>query len=468
LWWGHRIPAWHCRNCHTITVARETPATCPQCHSTELEQDSDVLDTWFSSGLWPFSTLGWPDNTADLRTFYPTSLLITGFDILFFWVSRMITLGIEMTGEVPFREVHMHGLVRDAEGKKMSKTKGNVVDPLQIMDQFGTDACRIGLLLSAAPGSDIALKEDRLESSRGFANKLWNASRLLFMNIERSRVSTWRRGEFPSTYIEDAWIHAGLNRTIRTVTEALGQHRYHEAAHEIWHFVWHEFCDWYLEVKKLRFSEGSGEDQHWTAALNVYETTLRLLHPFMPFVTEELWQRLVQALPAPGHARSISLEAYPTALPAGQEDERPFVLLRDVVKGAREQRAGRKLDLKTEFPTVLKLKTHSFSAEDLALISKLTRLSLKQEPGPDLETAFELRIEAKTAGEDGALSADARARIEKENVTLQRNIDNTSRQLNDPTFTGKAPEHIVTGMREKLAAYQAQLENNRKSLEAHV
>ena len=197
LWWGHRIPAWHCRNCQQITVARTAPATCPHCHSTEVEQDPDVLDTWFSSALWPFSTLGWPDETEDLKTFYPTSLLITGFDILFFWVSRMIMMGLECTGDVPFREVHMHGLVRDAERQKMSKSKGNVVDPLELMDRFGTDAARIALLISAAPGADIALKEDRMEASRAFANKLWNASRLLFLNMERSGVTEWTPGTRP-------------------------------------------------------------------------------------------------------------------------------------------------------------------------------------------------------------------------------------------------------------------------------
>ena len=197
LWWGHRIPAWHCRNCGQITVARETPATCPHCHSTELEQDPDVLDTWFSSGLWPFSTLGWPDETDDFKTFYPTSLLITGFDILFFWVSRMIMLGLECTDDVPFREVHMHGLVRDADRQKMSKTKGNVVDPLELVDRFGTDALRIALLLSAATGADIALKEDRIEAGRSFANKIWNASRLLFMNMERSGVTKWTPASLP-------------------------------------------------------------------------------------------------------------------------------------------------------------------------------------------------------------------------------------------------------------------------------
>lgn len=468
LWWGHRIPAWHCRVCARTTVARETPLSCPSCHSTELEQDSDVLDTWFSSGLWPFSTLGWPDDTLDLRTFYPTSLLITGFDILFFWVSRMIMLGIEMTGEAPFAVVHMHGLVRDAEGKKMSKTKGNVVDPLEIMDRFGTDACRIALLLSAAPGNDIALKEDRLDSARAFANKLWNASRLLFMNIERSAVKSWKRREIPVGFIEDAWIANRLNRAVEVVNEALGQHRYHEAAHEIWHFVWGEFCDWYLEVKKLRFNEGSGEDEHWTAALNVYETTLRLLHPFMPFVTEELWQRLMQTIPGAQHAKSISLEQFPAPM-AVHASSGPFSMLQDVVKEAREQRASRQLDVKAELPATLKMKGEGFGEADLGLIGKLTRLRLQQQANQGIETAFELGIEAPVQdGASGGLSPEARVRLEKENANLEKTIANTERQLGDATFTSKAPERIVNGMREKLAGYQAQLEKNRRLLEGNV
>ncbi|MBV8552556.1 MAG: valine--tRNA ligase, partial [Acidobacteriaceae bacterium] len=368
LWWGHRIPAWHCRNCHQITIARETPATCPHCHSTEIEQDSDVLDTWFSSGLWPFSTLGWPDDTEDLRTFYPTSLLITGFDILFFWVSRMIMLGIEMTGDVPFREIHIHGLVRDADKQKMSKTKGNVIDPLVIMDKFGTDACRIALLISAAAGSDIALKEDRMEAGSAFANKIWNASRWLFMNMERSGVQNWA----PSTSalppasqsIEDCWIADRLNDSIAVVDRALQLHRYHEAAQKLWDFVWHEFCDWYLEVKKLRFREGSGIDPHWQATLSVYETMLRLLHPLMPFITEELWQRLIHGTNVDANLPiSISLANYPQPQESTVRPEpvRAFELLKQIVTAARELRADNKLDPKESIPATLYLHDFTFA-----------------------------------------------------------------------------------------------------------
>ena len=477
LWWGHRIPAWHCRDCAHVTVARETPAICPQCHSTELVQDSDVLDTWFSSGLWPFSTLGWPDETEDLKTFYPTSLLITGFDILFFWVSRMIMLGLECTGDVPFREVHMHGLVRDAERQKMSKTKGNVIDPLEIMDRFGTDAFRIALLISAAAGSDIALKEDRIGAGRNFANKLWNASRLLFMNMERSNISAWSptpKANVPAETIEDKWIISRFNFAAATVNRAIEQHRYHEGAQTLWDFVWHDFCDWYLEVKKLRFEEGSGLDDHWLAALGIYEATLRLLHPFMPFLTEELWQRLVHSTAAgQDQPKSISLARYPEAVAVSELDGAValFTVLQEIVKAARELRADHKLDPKTTLAASVSLQTTSFNKEDLSLLASLTRLewdtSRDVSAGRALlrSTAdFDLRIYAPLSAQNGG-SAENRSRILKEIACLKKAIESTEGQLADETFIKKAPESIVIKMRSKLNEYEEQLKRNRDLLE---
>ena len=297
LWWGHRIPAWHCQGCGEIMVSRETPDTCLRCGKHELVQDPDVLDTWFSSGLWPFSTLGWPEKTADLQAFYPTSLLITGFDILFFWVARMIMLGIEFMGDVPFRQVYIHGLVRDAEKQKMSKTRGNVVDPLVVTEQYGTDATRMALLTAAAPGTDIAFTPDRLDSSRAFANKIWNAARFLFLNMDRAGVKPWTPDN-PESYLpegnalEDRWIFSRLNACAEQVNRAIEQFRYHDAAQSVWHFFWHEFCDWYLELKKLQFTDNSGLNADWRNLLAAFESALRLLHPVMPFLTEELWQRL--------------------------------------------------------------------------------------------------------------------------------------------------------------------------------
>jgi valyl-tRNA synthetase len=470
LWWGHRIPAWHCRNCGRMTVAREAPATCPNCHSTELEQDSDVLDTWFSSGLWPFSTLGWPDDTEDLRAFYPTSLLITGFDILFFWVSRMIMLGLEMTGDVPFREVHIHGLVRDAEKQKMSKTKGNVIDPLVIMDRFGTDAVRIALLLSAAAGADIALKEDRMEAGAAFANKIWNASRLLFLNMERSGVHGCPDGhvgclsELAAT--EDHWVFDRLNRAIETVNRALALHRYHEAAQTLWDFVWREFCDWYLEVKKLRFRENSGSDAHWQATLTIYETTLRLLQPLMPFLTEELWQRLMHgAAENAQRPKSISLAAYPTASLDEAEPERvrAFELLQQVVTSARELRADHKLEPKAKLQATLS--RTAFSKDELLAIERLANLEVMQQAqttnarqGVIRSTPhFDLQIHANASGD--------KVRIVKEIADLERAIVQKETRLNDPNFNARAPESVRSKEREAYLAYKAQLQKNRALLE---
>ncbi|HEX4231652.1 MAG TPA: valine--tRNA ligase [Bryobacteraceae bacterium] len=473
LWWGHRIPAWHCRHCGKTTVAREAPSTCPHCQSTEVEQETDVLDTWFSSGLWPFSTLGWPEETEDLKTYYPNTLLITGFDILFFWVSRMMMLGIEMTGDVPFREVHLHGLVRDAEKQKISKTKGNTIDPLVMMDKYGTDACRIGLLISASAGADIALKDDRLEASRAFANKLWNASRLLFLNLERSKVVSWTSAPFPHDYFEDSWIYGRLNHAATTVNAALASHRYHEAAQTLWNFVWHEFCDWYLEVKKLRFREDSGQDTHWTAALTIYESMLRLLHPFMPFITEELWQRLIHALPGDRQFPvSISLECFP----AGTAEATPatlFLVFQQAVTAARELRADNKLDSKSTLPAAIYLHGSLFKEEDLGILKNLTRLDIYQHPGAISDRSglirstpdFDLQIQAAAPSANGTAGVESVARVSKEIATLARNIENSKRQLADPAFLSRAPEKVVVGLRTKLAEYEVQLKKNKDLLE---
>ncbi|MCP5118503.1 MAG: class I tRNA ligase family protein, partial [bacterium] len=311
LWWGHRIPAWHCQDCREIIVAREAPGKC-QCGSLKLEQDSDVLDTWFSSALWPFSTMGWPDETDDLKTYYPTSLLITGFDILFFWVARMIMMGMEFMGDVPFREVYIHGLVRDAEKQKMSKTKGNVIDPLEVTEKYGTDAVRMALLQGAAPGTDIVLTEERMVSSRAFANKIWNAARFLFLKMEYSGVEPTipdAHGDLASASLEDRWMFSRLNRSIEQCNRAIEQYRYHEVAQTLWHFFWHEFCDWYIEIKKLRLTEKSGLTGDWRNLLTIFETSLRLLHPAMPFITEELWQRIAGG--APNQPKSVAQAAYP-------------------------------------------------------------------------------------------------------------------------------------------------------------
>jgi valyl-tRNA synthetase len=472
LWWGHRIPAWHCRDCAEVTVSREDPTRCHQCGSSRLEQDPDVLDTWFSSGLWAFSTLGWPDDTEDLRVFYPTSLLITGFDILFFWVARMIMFGMEFMGKVPFRQVYIHALVRDAERQKMSKTKGNTIDPLVVTEKYGTDAVRMALLMAAAPGTDIALSEDRMESARAFANKIWNAARWLFMNMERSGVEPWAP-EKPESYfperdapLEDRWIFSRLSRVAETVNRAIDQYRYHEVAQEVWHFFWHEFCDWYLELKKMRLEPESGLTTDWRNLLAAFEAALRLLHPVMPFLTEELWQRVAEG--AASRPKSIALAKYPEYQGRTDRDaEIDIGWLQSIVTEARAARAEMKVDPKLMLDGVLYL--HS-AAPDLvqkhdAAIQKLANVKFEFRQGT-ASTAnrstseFDLMLNVPQSQ-----SADQRKRLEKERQQLEKNIDNSRRQLADPVFLGRAPSHVVGSLSQKLAWYEAQLEKIRTALE---
>jgi valyl-tRNA synthetase len=429
LWWGHRIPAWHCADCKQITVARETPTVCSHCGKTNLTQETDVLDTWFSSGLWPFSTLGWPDDTADLRAFYPTTLLVTGFDIIFFWAARMIMLGMEMTGNVPFRQVHIHGLVRDAERQKMSKTKGNTIDPLVINDKYGTDAVRLALLISAAPGGDIALSEDRIASCRNFANKIWNASRLLF--------SKSKEGPGEPVSLADRWIGSRFNATAEVVNSTFADHRYHEAAQALWHFFWDEFCDWYLELKK--------PDADWSYAYSVYEKALRLLHPLMPFITEELWHRLEQ----PG--KSISLEPYPLPGATDPQAEKEMNWLQDVIVEIRQNRAANKIDKSQSLDAELSAEgAHlKFLEANLAAIERLGNVKLTIADG-----TFALKLN---------IPVD-RARLARENSELEKVIANSKRQLDNTEVVAKMPEKVVATLRSKLAGYEAQLKKNLDSL----
>jgi valyl-tRNA synthetase len=477
LWWGHRIPAWHCQDCAEIIVAREDPITCTRCGSSRLEQDPDVLDTWFSSQLWPFSTLGWPDDTEDLRKFYPTSLLNTGFDILFFWVARMIMAGMEFMGDVPFRQVYIHGLVRDAERQKMSKTRGNTIDPLVVTEKYGTDAVRMALLIGAAPGTDIVLSEERMESTRAFANKIWNAARLIFMNMERSGVQPWLPedlqayrpgGQNSSVPLEDRWIFSRLSQVAESVSRAINQYRYHEAAQELWHFFWHEFCDWYLELKKLRLEPESGITADWRNLLAAFEAALRLLHPVMPFLTEEIWQRL--AIGAANRPKSIALARYPeysqasTDLPAGRDIQ----VLQDIVTAARTLRAEMKLDPKAQMDGVLYSRNAALDVARAhgAAIQKLTnvKLDLRAEAAPQSATMsstpeFDLVLDVPRAH-----IGDQRKRLEKEREQLEKNIANINRQLGDDTFLGRAPAHVVEGIRTKLVEYETQLQKVHSAL----
>ncbi len=475
LWWGHRIPAWFCEKCGEIIVAREDPSVCPVCAGTELRQESDVLDTWFSSGLWPFSTLGWPDQTEDLKTFYPTTLLITGFDILFFWVARMIMLGIEFMHEVPFRQVYIHGLVRDAERQKMSKTRGNVIDPLVVTEQYGTDAVRMALLSGAAPGTDIVFSSDRLESSRAFANKIWNAARFLFLNMERCGVESWAAPDLANyrpegDAVEDRWIFARLNDGAERVNAAVETHRFHEVAQTVWHFFWGDFCDWYVELKKLRFRENSGLNADWRNLLAAFETALRLLHPVMPFLTEELWQRVV-----PQQERrpvSIALAAYPVFRPelVNAAAERELALVQSIVTAARNLRAEMKMDPKQVVAGVLYASTEPLATaqREREAIEKLASLQLtffagsapQGVPGATSTSDFDLVLELP----ESQLGVQ-RQRLEKEAEQLRKVIENSQRQLADETFLSKAPAKVVDSIRSKLTGYETQLRKIQGSLD---
>jgi valyl-tRNA synthetase len=475
LWWGHRIPAWHCHECREIVVARVAPERCA-CGSERLEQDTDVLDTWFSSGLWPFSTLGWPDETPDLKKFYPTSLLITGFDILFFWVARMVMLGCEFMGDVPFRQVYIHGLVRDAERQKMSKTRGNTIDPLEVTEKYGTDAVRMSLLMGAAPGTDIVLSEDRMESTRAFANKIWNAARFLFLNMERSGVDPWLP-ESLETYalpsdapVEDRWIFSRLNDCAAQANNAIGQHRYHEAAQVLWHFFWHEFCDWYLELKKLRVTEASGLTADWRNTLAAFEGALRLLHPAMPFLTEELWSRLrPENAPRPV---SISLCRYPQFRPelADAAAVREIGALQEIVTLARTLRTEMKFDPKQPLEGALysrgdALETGRRHAEAIQRLANVA-LEFRAEATPKAAAMrstpeFDLVLAVPAA----QLEAQ-RKRLAKEKEQLEKNIANSRRQLTDEKFLSRAPAPVVDSIRSKLTEYEAQLEKVKIALEA--
>ena len=488
LWWGHRIPAWYCKEHNHLTVAREAPAKCPTCGSENLTQDLDVLDTWFSSGLWPFSTLGWPEKTADFQKYYPTSLLITGYDILFFWVARMIMLGIHFTGEVPFRAVYLHSLVRTASGEKMSKSKGTGLDPVKLNQQYGTDAMRFCLASMAAPGTDIVLSDDRMASARNFANKIWNASRFLFMNLdkfEQGGGATFEELAAPdvrknapydfngSIPLIDEWIFEKLAGARNTVNTALANYRFHEAAQTIYQFFWGDFCDWYIEWIKPDLLNADRERAvvAWKNLFAAFDGALRLLHPFMPFLTEELWHQLPQR---PGD-KSIALQSFAAEHknPGDQSRVNEFALVQDVIAELRNIRAEMKLDPKkkvaAEFYSSYEY-VRSTIQRNLDGLVRLASLSdmhvtanrLAATGGAVRSTAkFDVRIAYVTDATDTSGEA---ARLRKEIDGLQKAIASKERQLDDPSFRSRAPEKIVSGMEATLEEQKLELQKLRARL----
>ena len=500
LWWGHRIPAWHCGVCHKITVAREDPSKCAHCGSEKIAQETDVLDTWFSSGLLPVSVFGWPNITAENRgdfdTFYPTSLLVTGFDILFFWVARMIMLGCwfaedvpmpngskrALKDAVPFREVYIHALVRDANREKMSKTKGNVIDPIEIVKQYGTDAVRFTLASMASPGTDIAFNVARTEGYRAFANKIWNAARFIFMNIDRAAevgisVDRSALGAIPAVAadapLEARWIAAELNEMTAKVNQALENYRFDDAANIIYQFFWGSFCDWYLEIVKLRldFSE-TADKAKTTAALatlvQVFESALRLLSPFMPFITEEIWHAVYDGNPP---AKSIALTRYPQV--AASTDDfsvESMLFLQSVIVSVRALRKEAGVEEKVSVP--IEIRTVDVHEEVIAanrdLVERLARVSevrFVEAISPDLAKHQTSEFEVAVVYQRKVDVVAEREKLTKEIARLEKIVANGERQLNNVGFTAKAPAHIVEGLKKQRDEAQQLLDKLRRDLD---
>ncbi|QEM67979.1 valine--tRNA ligase [Geobacter sp. FeAm09] len=458
IWWGHRIPAWFCDHCGEVTVAMEAPATCCKCGSDELRQETDVLDTWFSSALWPFSTMGWPEKTAELATFYPTSCLVTGFDILFFWVARMMMMGLHFMDEVPFGDVYIHALVRDAHGQKMSKSKGNVIDPLTIIDQYGTDAFRFTLAAFAAQGRDIKLAEERIAGYRNFCNKVWNAARFTLMNLEGFDPDTLRLAELPLSE-GDKWILHRLNETARETNKALAEYRFNEAAMGLYQFTWSEFCDWYVELSK---KDLYGDDplRKKTAQYVLWYTLehlLRLLHPFMPFITEEIWQ----ALPGTKEGATIMLAPYPEAAPershpgAAADMERVMAVISGIrnIRGEMEVPPSREIGviLSCGSDESLRLMKHNEGA--IISLARVADLALGQgiEKPEDasIQVAGDVQIFVPLKGLVDV--EEEEKRLSKEIAKIEKEIDLFSKKLENPSFVERAPADVVAKEREKLA-----------------
>ena len=475
LWWGHRIPVWYCDDCGEIIVARQDPNGCPKCSSKKLHQDEDVLDTWFSSGLWPFSTLGWPEQTPDLQYFYPTSVMETGADILFFWVARMMMFGIEFTGIEPFHTVYLHGLILDENGQKMSKTKGNVVDPLEVMDSFGTDALRFTLLVGSTPGNDTNLSLKKVESNRNFANKIWNAGRFVISALAQAPEKAEAKPEWT---LPDSWIWARLNALLRDADRLFSTHQYGEAGRQIYEFFWGEYADWYLEIAKTQLAAG-GDRAYYTAStlVRVLDAVLRLLHPFTPFVTEEIWQVLKKSAVKHGMTPFRSTDTWEEALiiarwpearlQEGWEKEAvaQFSLVQEVVRSIRNLRSEKKVPPSKKISVSIAAGKHADTLSEqrttLQALANLDPVNLQIAEKPEapkdsvalVVNTVEIFIPFATL-EDTSVDP---ARVKKETETLQSQI-NRLEALLASDFAHKAPAALVEKERAKLFEYKESLE----------
>jgi valyl-tRNA synthetase len=467
LWWGHRIPAWYCGECDEMMVSRTDITACTKCNSKNLTQETDVLDTWFSSGLWPFSTMGWPDQTEDLKTFYPTSALVTGFDIIFFWVARMMMLGLKFMGDVPFRHIYIHALVRDEQGQKMSKTKGNVIDPLDVMSAYGTDALRFTLTALSAIGRDIRLSAERITGYRNFANKVWNAARFVLLNqVPSSKFQVPRKEDLG---LADRWILSRLQKTIGEVRQALDEYRFNEVAAAIYQFTWHEFCDWYLELSKISLESKDTAEQERTKAVlaTVLDAIMRLLHPVMPFISEEIWHAL-----HPDRADdSIMVQPFPRVEAAfvDEDAEQRMSLVMDVIRSVRNMRSEMNLPPSRELTAVIIPKVDTVEPQlraNEAFLRRLARLGdiRYQHDGDRLRGAALSVIEGAEVHVPLAGLVNLQEeikRLEKEIGKATNELASVQRKLSDPKFLERAPEEVVEKDRDRAG----QLEEKRQSLE---
>ena len=471
IWWGHRIPAWYCQSCGAVHVAKEAPARCSACNSEDLVQETDVLDTWFSSALWPFSTLGWPDATPELKTFYPTSALVTGFDILFFWVARMMMMGIHFMGDIPFKDVYIHALVRDAHGKKMSKSKGNVIDPLAVMDRFGTDAFRFTLAALAAQGRDIKLSEERILGYRHFVNKIWNAARFALMNLKEEP----QQPKDGSYTLADRWILTRIGQVSRKISGFIEAYQFNEAAGLVYQFVWHELCDWYLEMAKqaLYGEDGPVKDAARSVVHTALAAALKLLHPFMPFVTEEIWQRL------PGTNESIMVAPFPQAdeFPADEAALQEMGLLMGVIAAIRNIRGEMNIPPSKNVHVVIETasdRDEGMLTRNLAHIRTLAKVdeaSIGQGLAkPDKSATAVFQQTSVHVILKGLIDfKEEERRVAKEIGKTRKELEASQKKLSNKGFLEKAPEEIVAEVRaraDSLSVRLTKLKQNLSLLEA--
>lgn len=458
LWWGHRIPVWYCQDCGEMIVSIEDPSAC-RCGSKNIIQDKDVLDTWFSSGLWPHCTLGWPKQTEDLKYFYPTSVMETGYDIIFHWVARMIMMGIENMGDIPFHTVYLHGLVRDEKGEKMSKVKGNVLNPLEAIKEYGTDALRFALSTGTSPGNDMKMAASRLEASRNFANKIWNASRFVIKSIDPQKLDLIIPHE--NLPIEDRWILSRLNRVMLSSNQLMQDFQFGEAQRQIYDFLWSEFCDWYIEIAKIRLRDSSAISPI-PVLVDVLDNALRMLHPFMPFITEEIWQILKQKTANNQWPESIMIADYPVGKEAAIDSQAEVVIdtLIEIVHSIRNTRAEHKVESNKQIEghiyagsLVNALKSYSQTIQSLAQVKPLELLgSRHQGSSDDKELVMVLKEVEVVIPLASMVDADAeRARLQKEHTEVKTNVERLEIRLNDPAFIGKAPAAVVEKERARLA-----------------